>query len=216
MSYNSQFGQDEFLNTKVFQEAKNLTFIEIGSADPIKINNTYFFENQMGWTGLLIEARKAACKTLKRARTSTVVHACLANEDGRSIFLDYDYIAGLAKFMSEQEHQYIEEYFSKDSKVRAYWVQTKTLHGILEEHSINRCNLLAIDTEGGELPILKTIDYDKVQIDVIMAECNTESISHAVTQFLGEQGYHFVTSLGPDHIYIHRNSAYGQDLIRSV
>lgn len=40
--YVSQFGQDQFLDQELFRGAEDLFFVEIGSADPVQINNTYF------------------------------------------------------------------------------------------------------------------------------------------------------------------------------
>jgi len=52
--YHSQSGQDQFvlfcLNRK-----RNGTFVEIGSFDPVEINNTFVLENDFQWSGLMIE-----------------------------------------------------------------------------------------------------------------------------------------------------------------
>jgi len=48
--YYSQVGQDLF----ALQVSKHKTYIEIGAADPIKLNNTYLLEKQ-GWTGFSLE-----------------------------------------------------------------------------------------------------------------------------------------------------------------
>jgi hypothetical protein len=37
------------------KEKQNGTFVEIGSCDPIIINNTYLLENEYKWRGIMIE-----------------------------------------------------------------------------------------------------------------------------------------------------------------
>ena len=54
MNTNSQAGQDIFV-LKTLKEKQNGTFVEIGSCDPIIINNTYLLENEYKWRGIMIE-----------------------------------------------------------------------------------------------------------------------------------------------------------------
>ena len=166
--------------------------MEIGSADPVQINNTYFFETQRGWRGLLIEARPSACELLRAQRSSEVINACVADQVGRSIFLDYGYLAGLCKFMGPREHAYIEHYNAKDDQVRAHWVDT--------------VHLLAVDVEGAELAILRSLDFAVVRVEVILVECNTPAVAKEVKHFLHEQGYHFLRRLGVDRLFVHPQS----------
>ena len=190
--YVSQFGQDQFLDQQLFRGAEYLFFVEIGSADPVQINNTYFFETQRGWRGLLIEARPSACELLRAQRSSEVINACVADQVGRSIFLDYGYLAGLCKFMGPREHAYIEHYNAKDDQVRAHWVDT--------------VHLLAVDVEGAELAILRSLDFAVVRVEVILVECNTPAVAKEVKHFLHEQGYHFLRRLGVDRLFVHPQS----------
>jgi hypothetical protein len=54
MQFNGQIAQDYFVR-KVLKEKRNGTFVEIGSNDPIGINNTYLLEKSLQWSGLMIE-----------------------------------------------------------------------------------------------------------------------------------------------------------------
>lgn len=53
-NYNGQAAQDYFV-LKCLNLKKNGVFVEIGSNNPIKINNTYKLETEYDWTGLMIE-----------------------------------------------------------------------------------------------------------------------------------------------------------------
>lgn len=57
MQYNGQVGQDKFV-LSVLKNKKNGYFVEIGSNDPIKINNTYIMEKEFGWKGIMVEYDK--------------------------------------------------------------------------------------------------------------------------------------------------------------
>ncbi|MGH8603282.1 MAG: hypothetical protein ACREXR_11075 [Gammaproteobacteria bacterium] len=51
--YYSQAGQDQFVLFCL--RKRNGTFVEIGSFDPVEINNTYILEKEFQWSGLMIE-----------------------------------------------------------------------------------------------------------------------------------------------------------------
>ena len=204
--YVSQFGQDACLDQQIFLGAENLFFVEIGSADPVEINNTYFLEKHRGWRGLLVEARPSACASLREQRQSEVVNACLSDQVGRSIFLDYGYLAGLCKFMSPREHAYIEQYNSADQEVRAYWVDTIPLSLLLQQRGVDSVPLLTLDVEGAELAILSTIDFTATRVEVILVECNTQEVTKEVGRFLEARDFVLVETLGVDQLFIHAQS----------
>ncbi len=52
--YNGQAHQDEFV-LEVLNFKKNGYFLEIGSNDPIFINNTYLLEKEYNWKGIMVE-----------------------------------------------------------------------------------------------------------------------------------------------------------------
>lgn len=207
--YNSQFGQDETLDNKVFNHAEKLFFVEIGSAEPIKINNTYFFESERQWTGLCVEARPSACDQLRSARKAEVVNACVSSTKGRSIFFDYGWLAGLARSMNQPEHDMIEKYNSHHQQVKAFWVDTTPIQDILDERNVNEVHLLAIDVEGAEIDVLSTLDLGRTFVHVVLIECNSKNAADAVHQFLGER-FSFFGTCGPDKIYLNIDSPYFQ------
>lgn len=52
--YNGQAAQDYFVR-KVLKEKRDGTFLEIGSRDPVEINNSYRLEMDLGWRGFMVE-----------------------------------------------------------------------------------------------------------------------------------------------------------------
>ncbi len=54
MKFNGQSGQDAFV-LKSLGYKTNGFFLEIGSNDPININNTYLLESEYNWKGIMIE-----------------------------------------------------------------------------------------------------------------------------------------------------------------
>jgi len=71
MNFNSQVGQDKFI-LSVLKNKTNGYFIEIGSNDPIKINNTYILEKEFKWSGIMIEYDKQWLELYKATRHNSI------------------------------------------------------------------------------------------------------------------------------------------------
>ena len=85
MQYNGQVGQDKFV-LSVLNYKKNGYFIEIGSNDPIKINNTYLLEKDYKWKGIMVEYDNLWLSSYQEERPNSV-HII---EDATKI--DYSYL----------------------------------------------------------------------------------------------------------------------------
>jgi hypothetical protein len=202
--YHGQFGQDQYLNEQIFKGRRDGVFVEIGSAEPVELNNTFFFEQALGWRGLLIEARQAACDRLARERDAEVVRACIGEKPGRGIFLDFGWLAGLAAYLGPAEYALIEKYNGRENEVKAAWVDVAPLSSILEARGLRRIDLLCLDTEGSEFAILKTIDFASVEIGVILCESNSEENRAQIAALLDGHGFAFHKLLGVDAVYLNR------------
>ena len=69
--YNGQALQDEFVLT-VLNNKRDGYFLEIGSYDPIKINNTFILENEYGWKGVMVERNIEFLSEYKKHRPNSI------------------------------------------------------------------------------------------------------------------------------------------------
>ncbi len=69
--YNGQAEQDKFV-LNILKHKKNGFFVEIGSNDPIYINNTHLLEKQYNWKGIMIEYNSAFLELYKNERTNSI------------------------------------------------------------------------------------------------------------------------------------------------
>ena len=79
--FHSQFGQDEFLDTHVFEGKRGGVFLEVGAHDGLEISNTLFFERERGWTGLCVEADPLPYEKLKVNRPAVRSYNFAAGEN---------------------------------------------------------------------------------------------------------------------------------------
>lgn len=61
--------------------------------------------------------------------------------------------------------------------------------GILNEKRCKNINYLSIDVEGAEFDVIKSINFDKVFIDVIGFENNYNDSSVPIVEYLMKNGY---------------------------
>ena len=69
--FKGQAEQDKFV-LSILKNKKSGFFVEIGSNNPIKINNTYILENSYGWRGIMIEYDKKWLNSYKKHRPNSI------------------------------------------------------------------------------------------------------------------------------------------------
>jgi hypothetical protein len=75
----SQCAQDYFV-IKCLKEKRDSTFVEIGSNDPIGVNNTFLLEQKYGWSGFMIEYNEQFLEQYKMYRPRSIHMICDATQ----------------------------------------------------------------------------------------------------------------------------------------
>jgi FkbM family methyltransferase len=206
MEFKSQHKQDEFV-INYFKEKRNGVFIDVGAHDGITLSNTYVLEKEFEWAGICIEPIDYEYKKLVENRNCITYNCACYDTNGVEKFtlLEYDgypdMLSGIAKDISFRHMGHI---LSEQQKIggtrKVVYVKTRILNEILEENKMYDIDFLSVDTEGSELKILKSIDYNKFNIKVIVYE-NGESESF-VRDFLKTADFSFYKRLGIDDAFI--------------
>jgi FkbM family methyltransferase len=200
IEYKSQHKQDEYV-VNYFKEKKNGVFIDIGAHDGITLSNTYVLEKEFGWTGICVEPMEHEYKKLIEIRDAKTYNCAIYDTNGIEKFtmLEYDgypdMLSGIAKDMSVVHMGHV---LSEGNRMGAKRniIKTRILNEILEENKIYNIDFLSIDVEGAELKILKSIDFDKYKIKLIIYE-NGEG-DQPIRDFMRSKGYVFTKRLGID------------------
>lgn len=212
-TFYSQCGQDEFLETNVFKGFKNGVFMDIGAHDGISINNTLFFEKEHQWTGVNVEANKKVYDRLCVNRpTCTNLHCAASSTDGTVRFVQNE---GYTEMLSgivdnlDQRHvaRIVREIKAMGGSSNTVSVPSKRIETICDEHNIKHIHYLSIDVEGGEFDVIKSINFDKVFIDVIDFENNYNDVSAPIVNYLISKGY-CMLKYSADIFMIHKDSQF--------
>ena len=191
----SQANQDRYLEKTIFNGFKNGFFVDVGAHDGISINNTLYFERNNGWKGINIEPIKKVFDNLVINRPNCInLNYAVCNNDGETEFIcNTGYTEMISGIKNTFDDRHLER-LKKENKTyggntEIIKVNTKKLETILNENNVSHINYLSIDVEGGEFEVIKSINFDKVFIDIIGFENNYNDTSVPIIKYLEEKGF---------------------------
>jgi FkbM family methyltransferase len=201
----SQYGQDRFVVERLGGRREGV-FFEVGAHDGVTFSNTWALERRFGWTGIAVEPSPAAYALLRRNRGCTVVHGCISAAAGTARFLD---IEGPAAMLSGLVAHYDPRHLARidreleagGGRRREVEVPCFTVAGLAAAHGLRRIDYLSIDTEGGELEILQSIDFAALDVNLISVENNYGD--PRFRRLLARAGFRLAARLACDEIYQH-------------
>lgn len=178
-------------------QLKNGFFIEAGSVDSETFSNTLYFEINHGWTGLLVEPMPIHFTVgLEKHRKAYSIQTCFST-DLKAQIVDFDPEATVRDEESQELRSMggiVKDTTSSDITMK---VQCLPFYSVLMALGNKTVNWFSLDIEGAEFAVLRTIPWDKVNIEVITVE------THLMGKiFPGdrEEFLEYMKSVGYDHI----------------
>lgn len=192
------------------------TYLDIGANEPFYISNTYLFYSK-GCKGVCIEPNPTLHKKFKRKRDrDTCINAGIAFDDQveADFYMFSNKANGLGTF-SKEEAEFWENTGNAiigKHKIEAI-IKTRLVrvNEIMAEYFTTHPNFISIDVEGLDLAILKTIDFDRFQPEVICAETlgyeegNKEVKNQNLIDFLQSKGYFVYADTHINSIFCREN-----------
>jgi FkbM family methyltransferase len=235
--YQSQMGQDVFLNRWFFKTRGPGFFIDVGAFDGILGSNTFYFEKHLKWKGIAFEPNPSAFEVLRATRSCRLIQACAYHQDGQVPFLAlsereerkgtksgpprsmlsmiFDSTHGGAMLSGIPEHmdqlQWI-EWIRKPMKLNQTraTVPCHRIDTVLNDSSVKIVDYLSIDVEGAEVEVLRGIDFERVQVNIIGVE-HTHTFSE-VYALLTTSGFEYQGMLFFDEIFVNKRLRYSWDV----
>ncbi len=211
----SQDKQDQYLEENIFKGYKNGFFMDIGAHDGISINNTLFFERNHNWTGINIEPLKDVYNKLIVNRPNSInLNCAICNTEGISEFVCNK---GYTEMISGLKDHYDPRHFNRlnreniqmGSSTEIINVNTRRIESVCDEYNVKQINYLSIDVEGAEFDVIKSINFDKVFIDVIGFENNYDDNSIPIIKYLEDKNYRIIHRT-IDIFMIHNSSIFSK------
>ncbi len=219
----SRFNEDKWIYENFFLEKSNEnimgnnvpgTYVEIGAFDGMHESNSRFFEVCLGWQGLLVEGQPGNYRIVLHNRPFAHKMSFAPSCDA-----EYEKVNKTVQFANYPLTNsglkgYAKSYDSKPHVDVPCGPFTPVLEDIFA-FSNKRINFFSLDVEGSEELVLKTIDFSKVMIDVIMIEimnnfCNAKcEVRERVRQRMSSEGYlRYERVIRNSDVYVHPKSIY--------
>ena len=149
-----------------FKDRNNGFYIDVGCFHPIRFSNTMFLYSK-GWTGVNIDLSKKSIDLFNIYRPKDInLNFGVGKEN---CLLEYFYNKEI--FQSNTFDGGFAKSFLKKNDLKKKKIEVKTLSYLLENYSFKKnIDLIDIDAEGFDLDVLKGINFDVYEIDLIMIE----------------------------------------------
>lgn len=207
----SQLGQDMWVN-EILNGKKNGFFVEIGAHDGITLSNSYFFEKELNWKGICIEASPFSFELLKKNRDCICHNAFLDCIKGNMIDFHCSNNPSYGSELSYGINRELQTIYAGttnrivnlnkligDEYYKCIEIKSEIISDIFKEYNIpNVIDYLSIDVEGAEYNILKTIEFDLYHINTMTVEHNSPHVGDLyrdmIKDLLTSNGFTFVKS----------------------
>ena len=165
--------------------------MELGALDGTPNTNsmTYEYEKSLGWRRILIDANPTfRASLLEQSPLAFSANAAICAKQTKVHYVIATYVGGILEFM---ETNYMKKYhtdlyyaaippgnvsslnFEKYSHIKL--VECTPLSRILKKAQITHVNYFMLDVEGGELQVLKSVNWNQVKFDVLCIEVDPVS-----------------------------------------
>ena len=188
-------------------------FVELGANDGITQSNTFYFEKNRGWKGVLVEPiphNYLICLKNRSTNTKVFCNACVSFEyKNKFVEIAFSNLMsapiGLESDINNPlEHAKLgKQFLSEKEDNFLFGAVAKPLNNIL--HSANapkRIDFLSLDVEGAEIEVLKGINHTYYRFSYICIESRSKD---KITNYLTEQNYSFVEQLS-EHDFLFKDN----------
>ena len=204
MNY-SQSGEDKFLNEHIFKNKRGGFFLELGACDGVLYSNTKFYEETLGWSGILIEPQPQFFNAIAKNRPNSKAYNCAIIDSDRPLEMkvrawlhEGDPVGTLtdASFDSHLEHWHSEQ-------SAGILINTRRLDDILHECNVNEIHLFSLDVEGSEYEVLQTMDWS-IPVGVFIIEMLQENEAKNVLcrDLLKQHNFTYYCEMGGNEIWL--------------
>jgi hypothetical protein len=159
---NMFFYANDYLDLIVFDiffkyQASQGFYVEIGGSNGIHAANTLFFDDCLGWKGIITETSECArCELPFNRPTATIEHVAIGK-------------LGDSFDAREMSAAFCNSCPTDGATLQS--VACSTVQVVLDKHNITRVDFISIDVESQSEFALESIEFFRMDIGVVLVEC---------------------------------------------
>ena len=162
-----------YILKKHYGDNLNKNFIEVGAYDGVLYSNTFYLEKVHNFKGVCVEPSGDIFSELNKNRSSTNLQAFVTNKKKDNVTIEVNGMhTTIAKNLKAKNLQSV-KCISLDSIFNEFFYSNKDV------------DFCSIDTEGTELEVLESLNFNKYNIKLFCIENNNQSVN----EFLSGKGY---------------------------
>lgn len=202
--YWSQYGEDIVLD-RVLNLKQPGFFVDVGCYHPVKYNNTYKLYRR-GWRGVNIDLDRIKIQAFNLRRPSDINVVAAVSDEERTVPL---YSTGFYTLTQTIDDKTMQKSKRGGQSVEQREVHTTTLSRILDDTPFwnRKIDVLSVDVEGHELPVLKSLDFERYLPKVIIVESHARALEEILNselyQFIQRRGFTLFNWTGPSLLFIY-------------
>jgi len=163
--FQAQAGQDKHVLKNLLLKCGKGFYVEFGARDGKEHSNTYFFEKQLGWRGMLFEVDPSQLPNLRQNRPAAIVYeGAVCPRAQTELTFGISQLPGMSGAMTTYEP------LRNTSIRRTMKVKCFHLADELRAHRVQTVDYMTIDTEGSEADIIEDFPWAEFNIEVVQIE----------------------------------------------
>lgn len=219
MKYYSQAGEDKYIYEELVSKVAPISthYLEIGALDGVKYSNTKFFEEHLGWSGILVEPNPVSFEKLKANRPLNTLIPSLISDQEEELEFSYFENENLAAVSGatvsltdknkavffESDEEWMKK--SKEEFFRTCIVKPISFDTVMAQSKVASLGFCSIDVEGHELQVLQSFSFE-TDISILLIERNPHDAE--IEALLGSKGYINFDTVAHNTVYL--SSSYHQ------
>ena len=185
---------DDILLSKLINETIPGVYLDIGSWDPIKASNSYFFYLR-NWKGICVDPNPELIEKYKKIRPrDEFVNIGIGDAEDK---INYYLLNEEYSSMNSFDLEFIKKHKIEDQIKKTLKIPTMSIETLLDQKlSIgDRLDFFDVDVEGYDLKVLKTNNWQKYRPKIVVVESDVSidlDVNSELTSYLGSVGYKLV------------------------
>lgn len=191
MKFYAQDNLDQWLVEHLHLPEKGV-IVDVGAGDGVNMSNSKHLEEK-GWTAICIDADPRVAEAQKKNRKhsySALVSNKLGDPRGLEFYYNADTpdISGILK--------------TEGNGANVMGLIPVKLETILEKEKIEKIDILSIDTEGSEIDVFESMDWEKHKPHFLVIEFDTQGkVNVDIEPYFTNKGYKALAVIGPNMIF---------------
>lgn len=191
------FANEEVIVRDFFNDRRGGVFLDVGAFHYKMVSTTYYLEEQLGWSGIAVDALAEFALDYIEHRPNTRFFNFLVTDHSYTVEPFYR-VPGAHKGLSTTDRSWLQSWLHRFGREfpdareavdqrQTVFIMTITLNDLLKANGVTKVDFVSMNIEGGEMKALAGFDLERYRPDFLCIECLGRK--KALIQYFRQHGY---------------------------